>query len=111
MSEYTLLIENLTLEVIIGVLERERKEKQKVIIEAKIIYDKDEHFLDYVQVVEAISNMMEYKMYDTLENAIEGITKALKIDFPEIKSIYLKIYKPEVFKNALVGVEKEISYL
>ncbi len=105
MTLYNIHIKDLTLEVIIGVLEEERKNRQKIILNTFIDYDMDEHFLDYTQVVEAIINLLEYKKYDTLENALGGICKALKVDFPEIKSIKMSIYKPEVYKNCLVGVE------
>ncbi len=105
MNVFSINIKDLTLEVIIGVLEDERKNRQKIILNATIEYDMNEHFLDYTQAVEAIVNLLEYKMYDTLENALEGICKALKLDFPEIKSIKMSISKPTVYKNCLVGVE------
>jgi len=110
MKLFTILIEDLTLEVIIGVLDSERKKTQKVIVNAEIEYDKNEFFLDYVQAVEAIENLLKYKKYETIESALEGICRALKLDFPEIVSIKLQIYKPEVFKNALVGVEIKKQY-
>lgn len=105
MNLYAVNIKDLTLEVIIGVLESERKNRQKIILNATIEYDLDEHFLDYTQAVEAIINLLEYKMYDTLENALSGICKALKLDFPEIRTIKMGISKPQVYKNCLVGVE------
>ena len=105
MNLFSINIKDLTLEVIIGVLEEERKNRQKIIINANIEYDMDEHFLDYTQAVEAIINLLEYKMYDTLENALDGICKALKLDFPEIKSIKMSISKPAIYKNCLIGVE------
>ncbi len=110
MELFTVLIEDLTLEVIIGMLEQERKKSQKVIVNAKIQYDKDKFFLDYTQAVEAIENLLKYKNYTTVEDALEDICKALKIDFPEIVSITLRIYKPEIYKNALVGVEIKKRY-
>ncbi|NPA73406.1 MAG: FolB domain-containing protein [Epsilonproteobacteria bacterium] len=105
MNVYKVIIEQLKLKVILGVLNSERTNPQDVIVNAWIEYNLDEHFLDYTQAVEAIKNLLKYKEYDTIENALNDICKALKIDFPEIISIKLQIYKPEVFKNALVGVE------
>jgi dihydroneopterin aldolase len=105
MNLFSVNIKDLTLEVIIGVLENERKNRQKIVLNAVIEYDLDEHFLDYTQAVEAIVNLLEYKMYDTLENALTNICKALKLDFPEIKTIKMSIAKPQIYKNCLVGVE------
>ena len=105
MNLFNINIKDLTLEVIIGVLEHERKGRQRVIINATIEYDMKEHFLDYTQVVEVVANLLEYKMYDTLENALEGICRALKLDFPEIKGIKMGIAKPEIYKNCLIEVE------
>jgi len=111
MNRFNITIKDLTLDVVIGVLKEERSKRQRVIVNANIEYDLEEHFLDYVQVVEAISNLLEYKLYDTLENAIDGIIKALKVDFPEITKINLQIQKPEVFNNALIGLSKEKIFL
>jgi len=104
-SLFSIVIEDLTLNVIIGILESERKNRQKIILNATIEYEKNKYFLDYTQVVEAIANLLEYKMYETLEDALEGICKTLKLDFSEIKSIKMSISKPEIYKNCLVGVE------
>ncbi len=110
MNIFKIYIRDLKLNVVIGILENERKSKQKIIVNCQIEYDLNEHFLDYVQSVEAITNLLEYKKYKTLESALSGICKALKSDFPEIVSIKLKIDKPEVFKNTLVGVEVVKKY-
>jgi len=86
MNIFKIYIKDFKIDVIIGILDKERKNKQKIIVNAEIEYDLDEHFLDYVQALEVIKNLLEYKKY-------------------EIISIKLKIDKPEVFKNTLLGVE------
>jgi len=105
MRIFKIYIQDLTEKIIIGLLDSERKKRQKVIVNAEIEYDLDKHFLDYIQLQEAIVNLLKYKKYDTLENALDNICKALKIDFPEIVSIKLKIEKPEISNNSLIGVE------
>ncbi len=110
MDIFKIYIKDLKLDVVIGVLDKERNKKQRIIINAEIEYNLNEHFLDYVQTIEAITNLLEYKKYKTLESALDGVLKALKLDFPEIVSIKLKIDKPEVFKNTLVGVEVFKTY-
>ncbi len=111
MKIFKIYIQDLTEKVIIGLLDFERKKRQKVIVNAEIEYDLDKHFLDYIQLQEAIINLLKYKKYDTLENALDDICKALRVDFPEIVSIRLKIEKPEISKNSSIGVENFNQYI
>jgi len=105
MSSFNIVIKDLTLEVIIGILKDERENRQQIILNATIEYEKDKDFVDYVQVIDTVTKLLETKMYGTLEDALEEICKALKLDFPEIKSIKMSISKPKIFKNCLIGVE------
>ncbi len=105
LKKFKIYIQNLTEKVIIGLLDFEREKRQKVIVNAEIEYNLDKNFLDYIQLQEAIINLLKYKKYDTLENALNDICKTLRVDFPEIISIKLKIEKPEISKNSLIGVE------
>ena len=103
--KYTILIENLEVKAIIGILEEERVNPQKIIISSKITYLKKDSFLDYAKICKIIEELLIKQKFFLLEDAIEEIIKELKDYYPEILNIYLQIKKPQILKNALVGVE------
>jgi len=103
----TILIEDLELEVIIGILDFERKSKQKVIIETKINYNyTEDYFIDYVEVISIIENLLKTKKYYLLEEAILDIGENILSTYPKIVSLYLKISKLDIVKNGVVGISK-----
>ena len=104
-ENYRIIIENLEFEAIIGILSHERKETQKVLVNAEIEYEGKENFIDYAKVCEIIENLMKEKKFLLIEDALEAIECILSEKYPQIKSLKLKIQKPEILKNALVGVE------
>ena len=103
--KYTILIENLEVKAIIGILEEERVDPQRIIINLKITYLKKDSFLDYAKVCKIIEDLLIKRKFFLLEDAIEEIIKELKNYYPNILSIHLQIKKPQILKNALVGVE------
>jgi dihydroneopterin aldolase len=102
---YKIIIENLEFEAIIGILPHEREKKQKVNVSAEIEYENRENFIDYAKVCKIIENLMVENRFLLIEDALENIAETLKQEFPQIKRLKLKIQKPEILKNALVGVE------
>ena len=104
-GKYVIVIDDLSFKAILGLLENERKEEQLVVICAKIGYDDKENYVDYAVVCDMIQNIIINGKFKLIEDAIDELERALKNRFPQIKSLYLKIRKPEILKNALVGVE------
>ena len=104
-ENYRIIIENLEFEAIIGILPEERKKAQKVLVNAEIEYEDKENFIDYAEVCKIIENLMKEKKFLLIEDALEAIECVLLEKYPQIKSLKLKIQKPEILKNALVGVE------
>jgi len=103
----TIHIEELTVNVIIGILDFERTSKQKVIVETKINYNyTEEQFIDYTIVINLIENLLKNRKYRLLEDAINEIEARLIKDFPQISSLYLKISKPDIIPNASVALSK-----
>jgi len=102
---YRILIEDLTFKAILGLLEKERNKKQIVIVNAKIDYDDKKNYIDYAKVCDLIVEIIQNGKFLLIEEAIDEVEKRLKINFPQMKSLYLHIKKPEILKNALVGVE------
>jgi len=105
MKKYKIIIEDLTFKAILGILEKERNEAQLVVVNVEIEYEDKKNYVDYAEVCSLIEKMIKENEYQLIEDAIDEIEKALKNKFPHIKMLYLSIKKPEILKNALVGVE------
>ena len=67
----TIHIEDLTFDVIIGLLDFERDKPQRVIINLQASYDYNgDQFIDYADMVLLIQNELKEKRYELLENAL-----------------------------------------
>lgn len=98
-------IENLTFETIVGILEEERQTPQRVCLHVSIAYDFDgTRFIDYAHVCQLITEQMQTQKYHLLEEALEGIYCKILSHYPYMTKISLKILKPTILENALVGV-------
>ncbi len=103
---YTIYIEDLKIEAIIGILDYERLSPQPIVAQCKIEYIKDrEKFINYAEVASMIEKMLIAQKYALIEEALEEIIEALIRDFGQIKSIRLKLSKPKILENCIVGVE------
>ena len=102
---YTILIEDLTFKAIIGLLEKERNEEQIVVVNVKIDYEDKKNYIDYAKVTDLIVDIIQKGKFLLIEDAVDEIEKELNKRFLGMKSLYLSIKKPEILKNALVGVE------
>ena len=51
----TLLIQNLSLQAIIGILPQEREKKQNIIIDGEFSYEYKGEYLNYVEIVEFLN--------------------------------------------------------
>ncbi len=107
---YEIEISNLEFEAIIGVLEFERKAPQRVIVDCKIKYKREDDFVDYAKVVELIKKLMISNGYELIENALDDIISSLYKNFLQIKEIKLKITKPDILKECEVSVKKVTTF-
>ena len=107
----TIEIEDLTFETIIGVLPFERVNKQKVIVnlKASYYYIKSE-YIDYVGLVNIIKDSMNQQKFKLIEDAIEFIKDEIVKKFPKIKSLEIKISKPDILANCNVAVYKKFNF-
>ncbi|CAM2899587.1 dihydroneopterin aldolase [Helicobacter burdigaliensis] len=106
-KNYEISLEDLELEVIIGILEKERENKQKIKIDARFIYQKKEEFLDYRHLREFIKNAFNQKFL-LLEDALEYFYREIPRNFPQIERFSLRICKLEIFEDCKVCMQ--ISY-
>lgn len=103
---FTINIEDLKIEAIIGILPKERKAAQLIIADCVIVYEKRlDEFINYAEVVTLIEEMLKEQKYALIEDALEEIITALSEKFEQIKTIKLKLSKPQILKNCTVGVE------
>ena len=103
---YKIFLENLLLEVVIGILPFEREKRQKIRIDGEFVYFKnnEDEFLDYRDLRGFLSEafMQEFGL---LEEALEFFAKEIPKNFPQIKKYRLKVTKLEIFGDCQVALE------
>jgi len=101
----TIHIKELTLNVIIGLLDFEREHTQKVIIDMEADYDyNEESFIDYADIVMLIETELKEKRYELLEEALLGLKNLITSAYPQITDLALKITKPDILPQCSVGL-------
>ena len=109
----SVLIKDFIVNVIIGIHEHEKINKQKIIFNIVIDVNKntlpDENnissIVDYEKITNKLENLTKYKNYNFLESLAEDSFKEIFED-KRINSIKIKIEKPDAITNAKsVGVE------
>ena len=104
-------IEALTFDVIIGLLDFEREKPQRVIIDVEASYDyESKNFIDYADMVVLIQNKLKEKRYELLEDALLGIKSVLYTTYPQLKSLTLKIAKPDILPECSVALSDSWTF-
>lgn len=107
----TIHIEDLTFDVIIGLLDFERDRPQRVIINLQASYDyNDDQFIDYADMVLLIQNELKEKRYELLENALLGLKEVLYTAYPDLQTLSLKISKPDILSQCTVSLSKTWNF-
>jgi dihydroneopterin aldolase len=103
----TIHIEDLTFDVIIGLLDFERDKPQRVIINLKANYDySNDKFIDYADMVVLIQNKLKEERYKLLENALLGLKEILYTTYPQLNTLSIKISKPNILAECTVSLSK-----
>jgi len=107
----TIHIEDLTFDVIIGLLDFERDRPQRVIInlEAGYLYH-DNQFIDYADMVVLIQDKLKVERYTLLENALLGLKELLYTTYPQLHSLSIKISKPDILDACSVSLSKTWNF-
>ncbi|SFZ98369.1 Dihydroneopterin aldolase [hydrothermal vent metagenome] len=104
-------IENLTLNVIIGLLDFERDRPQRVIVDVEISYEySDEKFINYADVAHEIELELKDSKYELLEDALLGVKNRLNQLYPNIETLKLKISKPDILNNCSVSLSENWEF-
>lgn len=106
---FSIIVEKLEFETIIGILPSERKKTQKILVEGIFEYESQE-FLDYVVLKDMIKNLFIKNEYLLLEDAIKDIIEKLKLKFDCLKSIELSIKKLEILQDCQIGIKTKIIF-
>ncbi len=103
----TIHIEDLTFDVIIGLLDFERDKPQRVIINLEANYDySDDKFIDYADMVLLMQNKLKEARYKLLENALLGLKEILYTTYPQLNTLSIKISKPDILDECIVSLSK-----
>jgi dihydroneopterin aldolase len=106
-----ILIENLTFDAIIGILEDERITPQTILVDCHIEYDYHEkNFINYAHVAQQIEAIIQKEQFYLLEEGLEHLSQALKALFPPIKELQLSLKKPNILQNCTVGVQNRFIF-
>jgi len=106
----TIEIKDLEFETIIGILDFERTTKQLVRINCSIDYTYNSEFLNYALVAEHIEKTLYKEQFELIEEALLHLKRSLKIDFPLISTLFLKISKPDILANCEVSLSETFNY-
>ena len=106
-------INDLEISMLIGVLDTEKEEKQRVIvnIDAEVIPDEQwqkddiDGVVSYVDIIERIQLIADSGHINLVETFVEKIIEAC-FSFAEIQSVNVSVQKPDILNNvASVGAE------
>jgi dihydroneopterin aldolase len=107
----TIRIEDLTFDVIIGLLDFERDRPQRVIIDLEASYDyNNDLFIDYAELVILMKEELKAKRYELLENALLGLKEILTTRYPELQTLSLKLSKPDILPECTVSLSKTWNF-
>ena len=104
MIRYSIFLEDLTFETIVGILPFERENPQKIKVDLHCIYSGD--FLDYRELRDFIKNAF-LQNFRLLEDALEYFEKEIPKRFLQIQFFSLKITKLEIFEDCKVAMQVE----
>lgn len=106
----TIHIEDLTFKCIIGLLEIERHNPQKVIINLELDYDYTDAFINYADLASLIETQLQEKKYELIETALNELFSLIIYTYPSMKRLFIKISKPDILPNCRVSVSKVKNY-
>jgi len=106
----TIIIENLKFQTIIGILDFERENVQDVIVNVKIEYEYIDTFIDYAQVSHLIKETMIASKFLLIEDALATLSSIIKMNFPAINRLRLKITKPSILPDCMVSVSENYTF-
>lgn len=127
-KQYTICLEELALEAIIGILPSEREKKQRILINAEFVctwnptfyFDdanskyqwflkncdslESQEFLDYRILRDFIKESFAHQ-FGLLEEAQSYFYHQIPLRFPQIQAFWIQITKPEIFEDCKISIK------
>jgi len=100
----TIHIEDLRFYSIIGILDFERETAQEVVLNLSIVYNYNDKYIDYADVIDMIKKDMLKNKYLLIEEALDGLSTILLKKFPLIEKLNIKLTKPSIMPDCKVSV-------
>ncbi len=108
---YTITIEGLTFDTIIGILEHERSLPQKVVLDIAITYRYEKGaFIDYAEVCNIIKEHFRSRHFELLEDALASTADMLHDRFDAIEELTLTVAKPSILPDATPKLTLSLKY-
>ena len=93
---------------ILGILEFERINKQRIIVDTVIDYRyQKDIFINYADIVSIIEFNMKVKKFLLIEEALEYLISLFINKYPSIIYCEIKIIKPDIIDGASVSVSNK----
>lgn len=104
-------ITDLTFTCIIGLLDFERVEEQRVVVDINIDYNyiKD-NFINYVDITEIAKKTLTLNKFELLEDALNSIKENILKEFSNIERLYIKISKPDILDDCVVSLSNSWNF-
>jgi dihydroneopterin aldolase len=101
----TIRVNDLEFKAIIGLLDFERDQVQRVRLTLEATYTyQSSSFLDYAQMVGIAKQHIIAKKYTLLEEALHGLRDTLLETFPQIETLDITIAKPDILPDCVVSL-------
>lgn len=104
--EHTIIIEDLDLQVSIGILPEEKENKQRVLInleisiEPKTDYDENiENTLSYADIIKDIENLVKETKHFNLVETLANDISDLCFSYNSVKKLFVCVKKPDIINN------------
>ncbi|BCD59750.1 MULTISPECIES: dihydroneopterin aldolase [unclassified Nitratiruptor] len=108
--EYTIRLEQLYFDAIIGILPQERSNPQPLEIFLEVVYEKKEDFVDYALLETLILHHFQERRFQLLEEALEETLFLIKKRFPSVKKATMRIKKPTILSHCVPSVSLSLNF-
>ncbi|RDU62275.1 dihydroneopterin aldolase [Helicobacter sp. MIT 14-3879] len=101
---FCLSLSDFRINTIIGILPKERKESQDIILDLSIVYSVESKIIDYAILHSIILDIFKKNHFGYLEEALRCLLDSILEQFDNIKAISLCLKKPTIFDDCIPSI-------